>query len=128
MSRETIGKILESLGKGIQVDLDGKPVRLSPSSKKFVNKRLHELFGVKYFEKIPLDEIFGFLKSEDIIVVQEDGTPWEGFLTGAEGRTTFELALYDTQADTFSPIGNAVLWMSWYKMSSGRYEIVAYLS
>jgi hypothetical protein len=87
------------------------------TQKNNVNKQLNAL-GKNYFPSIPLNLIFSIveigLESE---IIDEDGTPWSGFLLGDSSNTTFNIR--DKKY---------VLYLSWYKMPSGNYEIVAYLS
>lgn len=123
----SVNAILEGLSE-IRVDLNDNPVKIPENKRKFINKKLQTDFGKTYFNEIPLKEIFNVLKSESVEVVDEDGTAWQGFLTGASGNTQFDLAIYDSESETLKPVKNAVLVMSWYKMSSGRYEINCYLS
>ena len=55
--------------------------------------------------------------SSPTTVLDEDNTPLDGVLfCGAEGRAVF--ALKDSKYG---------LLMSWYRMESGRYEIVSYV-
>ena len=83
-----------------------------------------------YFDAIPLQKIFDILKKYDIIALQEDKTPWDGFLMGRESSTTFPVA-YEASKDEdefYEPIGNAQLYLYWYRMEeSNRYEINSYM-
>ena len=77
--------------------------------------------------------IENILKPYNLLLLQEDNTPWDGFITGAEGRATFTLGYLDTAYEqngltAYKPIENAALIMTWYKMQSGKYEIVTYIS
>ena len=69
---------------------------------------------------IPMDEIFECITAHDGTPVQEDGTPWSGFMCGANGSATIEV--------TFPTMKSMYVHISWYKMQSGRYEIVSYIS
>ena len=79
----------------------------------------------KYFDEIPIKEIAEALSKKGVEVIQEDGNEWSGILTGADSRTTFQLAKKDEDG-VFKELKN-VLAMTWYKMGSGKYEIVAYI-
>jgi hypothetical protein len=74
-----------------------------------VNERLHQL-GRTYHPSVPLDEVshwlraFGFNELEPML------------LCGREGR------LHEFVGN------NRWLALTWYKMESGRYEVVAYVS
>lgn len=70
-----------------------------------------------YFDEIPLPGIFQIVKIFAGQVVQEDGTPWSGFLCGAAGSARFNVEGYRFH-----------LMVSWYLMGSGRYEICAYVA
>jgi hypothetical protein len=83
--------------------------------KNHINKALAPL-NSGYHDIIPLFHIFEVVK-EAGEVVQEDGTPWSGFLCGEQGRCTF-----DIEGVKFH------LFLSWYQMPSGRYEITTYVS
>jgi hypothetical protein len=113
--------------KGFPVDLAGEQVKIPNNTKKFLNGKLADLCRI-YYKGIPLDELFNLLRGSYIEPIQEDGDIWSGFLTGAEGRTTFELAMLDNNSGEYKPVKDCVLSLSWYKMPSGKFEIVAYLS
>jgi len=95
--------------------------KLKPNIRRQINKQLQETFN-KYFDSIPLMEIFEILKINNVIVVQEDGTPWGGFLSGNDGNASMELKTDDELVD------NVMLILQWHKMESGRYEINTYIS
>lgn len=127
MSRENMNKILEGLNS-VRIDTDGNPVRIPEKTRRAINKKYGE-FCKTYFKSIPLTDIFGILKSFGVEAVQEDGTPWEGFLTGRDGRATIDLALYDQESDSFKLVKGSALILTWHKMEvSGNWEIVAYIS
>lgn len=88
--------------------------------RKAINKALAALGN--YHDSIPLQQIFDALKAHNVIVVDEAGEPWSGLLCGRDSHTTFDLQLDG------APVKNAALFLSWYKMPSGRYEITVYLS
>jgi hypothetical protein len=89
------------------------------STQTLKNRANKELSAVNtcYHIAIPLDLIFLIVSRHIGAVVQEDGSPWSGILCGDEGRAVFAIA--DSKIS---------LYLSWYKMSSGRYEIVSYVS
>jgi hypothetical protein len=103
--------------------------KLSSNVKHKVNKELTKLTVNKYFEKIPLKDTSDILKKYGLILLQEDQTEWDGFLTGNNARATFDVGYIETKDkdNRYTPIDNAALVMSWYKMPSARYEIVVYL-
>jgi hypothetical protein len=116
--RKRIGVLEKSLSR----------VRLDPSIKKKINKKLNDNFSYNYFSSIPLKDIFNVLKGYRIVVVDEAGEQWSGFLTGSSGRAYLDLVLVDEITGEFRVISNSILSLSWYKMPSGRYEITLYLS
>jgi len=105
-------------------------MRLSADVKQRVNRDLFKL--ETYHDYIPLTEIFNILKRGGVVVLQEDGTLWSGMLTGREGHTQFDvgsdaLPVDVDGCDHYDAYTNSSLVLSWYKMESGRYEIVSYL-
>jgi hypothetical protein len=81
-----------------------------------------------YHEWIPIGPMVDALKRVGLVVVQEDKTEWSGFCCGREGRASLPLAKADSKTGEFyEPLMNA-LCLTWYKMQSGRYEVVAYIS
>jgi len=113
-------------------------VTLKTPIKKKINKELINLTTPKnktqYFRAIPLQDIWDILKKYNIVVLQEDGTKWDGFLTGRSAQTYFDIASIDSEVEGYSkyrihvPYTNAQLALSWYKMSSGNYEITTYVT
>ena len=66
------------------------------------------------------------------VPVQEDGTDWSGLLSGGaecgSDRASNQRAQIDiVNLDTRQSI-NSRLIISWCKMQSGKYEVIAYLS
>jgi hypothetical protein len=106
-----------------------KNMRLPRNIRTKVNRALTELTSGKYFESIPNDNISKILKEYGLILLQEDGTEWSGFLLGDNSRAHFDVGYIKTKNsdNRYVAIDNVALIMSWYKMPSGRYEIVVYL-
>ena len=106
---------------------------LPTNVKKRLNDRLYDLVLNKYFDKIPLRDICNILDSSNIIMLDEDNTEWSGLLLGREGRLKANLASKENRGGTdatptYTPYSNTILIMTWYKMPSGKYEIVVYVS
>ncbi len=113
---------------------------LSSSVKSKLNRAIHDLVTNTYFREIPLDEIIDILEREGILLLQEDFTPWAGFLLGHDEQVYFTLGDKNQIKDNYGkdnqgrdllayePYTNAMLAMSYYKMSSGKFEIVAYIT
>jgi hypothetical protein len=103
-------------------------MRINSRERKRVNKALYEV-GKSYHESIPLGQIRAILKlGAGLDIMQEDGTPWSGILCGDDATTNFPLGTFPKLGEEREYIINSQLIMSWHKMQSGRYEIVAYLS
>ncbi len=51
--------------------------------------------GRESWSGIPLDAIFSKLEANGFVVLQEDGTRWQGLLCGTEGRATIDLLEFD---------------------------------
>jgi hypothetical protein len=80
-----------------------------------INRELKPFNG--YFDAIPLSDIFDVIRRHSGEPVQEDGTPWSGFLCGTEGTAIIGISGF-----------RSCLRIDWYKMPSGRYEVVVYVS
>lgn len=116
---------------------ESKRFTLKASIKKKINKELINLTTPKhktqYFAAIPLQPIFDILEKYGVIALQEDGTKWDGFLTGRSAQTYFDIApinskYVDGRLTFYTPFTNASLALSWYKMPSGNYEINTYIT
>ena len=108
------------------VDMGGRGVRLPANIRKQVGNDLWKYTHNVYWEAIPLDDIFDDLAQYGLVPVQEDGTPWSGFLVGREGQAHIPFA---REVDgVWQVVNNSVLFLNWYKMESGRYELVMYLT
>jgi len=112
-------------------------VTLKAPIKKKINRELINLTTPKnrtqYFKAIPLQDIFDILEKYGVIALQEDNTPWDGFLTGRQAQTYFDIASKDSETENnrykvYVPYTNAKLALSWYKMGSGNYEITTYIT
>jgi hypothetical protein len=76
-----------------------------------VNREISALTSNTYFDSIPLKELSAILEKHGL-----ESSGLEGIYTGHEGTSKAQVAL------------NAWLLISWYRMSSGRFEIVSYVS
>ena len=70
--------------------------------------------------------IFSLLQKHGIIAVQEDGTKWSGFLSGAKGEAKIDLAI--KKGNMTHPAKNAMLVINWYKMPTGKFELTTRIS
>lgn len=76
-----------------------------------VNKAISALTYNTYFDSIPVNALAAVLQSFGL-----ETRELAGILTGHEGRSTAQVA------------DNAYFTMTWYRMASGRFEIVAYVN
>jgi len=98
-----------------------------------INNEFTEKFNNKYFENIPTDELFNIIKSNGFVPLMEDNTEWEGWLLGSKGRVEIMLGNKDSSLEKdestfYNEVENAMFVLSWYKMPSGNYEVVPYIS
>jgi hypothetical protein len=92
-----------------------------PKACKKVNAALMELTVNRYERHVPLGRVREALNALGFELLDEEGAPWSGLLCGDEGRATFDLSYLGT------PVPR-VLVLSWYRMPSGNFETVAYVS
>jgi len=126
-------KLLNRLGHEDTHEAKEKPPRLKAGVRNKLNTRITKLLKPTYFDKIPLQLIFDILEEFYVVPLQEDNTPWDGFLLGRQGRTSIALAPKSSEVNDgaltfYTPFVNASLVITWYKMQTGRYEVVAYVS
>ena len=108
----------------------GKPLPAGLKNK--INKGIQKIVKPTYFREIPLSDLFQVLNHFGIVALQEDQTEWSGFLTGGVDKTAqvyFDLGwVEDKDSDNrYLLIKNAKLAMSYFKMPSGKYEIISYV-
>ena len=106
------------------------PLKLPANIRKEINRDLANLCSGKYYEEIPLSEVFEILNNGNVVALQEDGEEWEGILCGDSSCITLQIGAVwsDNDDGIYTPCDNSVLVLSWYRMQSGRFEINAYLS
>ena len=93
-----------------------KRLLIESPQKNQVNKELHAI-GLEFHDGIPVDKIQAILDKYGFGVNTDTGDPVTGGIyTGRDGSM-------------HEPVGkNVGFVMTWHKMDSGRYEIVAYVS
>jgi hypothetical protein len=124
-----------NLMSDINPDLISKK-KLKAGDRKKVNTQIQKLLKPTYFKDIPLDGLFSILEKNGLIAIQEDNTRWSGLLLGGSDRTEmvhFNLGWKNESTkihgmDVFMAVPNAVLTMTYYKMQSGKFEVIAYVS
>ena len=85
-----------------------------------VNKQLNEEIPCHGVD-VPITKICEIVKSHGGMPIQEDGEEWNGFLCGEQGNTIIVVTHPDFRLKCY-------LNVSWYKLESGRWETVVYLS
>lgn len=112
---------------------EGKAGKAIPAGlKKKINNAIHKITKPTYFSQIPLGDVFQALNHFGIIALQEDQTEWSGFLCGGVDKTEqvyFDLGWIEDkdEKNRYLVIKNSVLSLSYYKMPSGKYEVIAYI-
>lgn len=108
--------------------------RMDPKSRQQINAQLRELTK-DLLTEVPLEEIDQILQQHGYLMIQEDGTPWSGFImapTEKYTRVTIEIApIGEDTGDPNQmrqPVGNAMLVLGIYKHPTGRLEVDAYVS
>lgn len=120
--------------KVLDLIYEGKKLLLKNSIRNKINKDIDNLISpghkTRYFREIPLKNINTILNKYGVTLVQEDNTEWSGFLSGSDSNAIFNIASIQSknEEDMYTPFDDCVLSLSWYKMSSGRFEITCYLS
>jgi hypothetical protein len=79
------------------------------------NDTLFRLVKSAYFSAIPLDRIYDAAENEGLVIDEEEK---QCILCGREGRATWPLTFGGKRIQSR-------LWITWYKMETGRYEVVA---
>mgnify|MGYP001603704708 CR=1 FL=1 len=86
-------------------------MKLTASNKKRLSAKIGKLINNEYFPNIPVKELAAIVDS-----FGGDANELSGIYCGREGRS---------DAQVFE---NSQLFISWYRMESGRYEITAYMT
>jgi hypothetical protein len=112
--------VREEGGEGI---FENQPIKeMAKPNTKPINKELTTLTTNKYFDSIPTQSIQEILDRYNLGKDVETGeNVMDGIYTGAEGRMEAPISK-DQRGNT-----NMMFIMTWYKMGSGRYEIVVYV-
>lgn len=116
------------------VDMSAKPKAIPPTIKNRINKAIHKATSNKWFDSVPLNEIMEACEINNVVMLQEDGKRWGGWLLGGaecgseEARkqnVTFQVAL-KLEDGHYNITKNGVV-LSWCAMGSGKLEIVCYI-
>jgi len=135
----SVGHLLKKAGDMDLEDLN-MPERITAPIKKKLFNAVHQFgtnsdTGNKYWDHIPIHEMMEAIEQFGYTLLQEDNTPWEGMLSGADESIVIPIGVKRRDRgesegeyrESYVPT-NAGLALSWYKMPSGRYEITAYIS
>jgi hypothetical protein len=111
---------------GAQLDREIDEVLSKPRGKQITqaarkaNDQLYDLVHGKYFQSIPLDQIFDIVEGAGF---HFDAEEKQVILTGRDGKATWDL--YWEPGRTV----NHMLVLTWHKMDvTGRYEVITYVS
>jgi hypothetical protein len=110
--------------------------KLTVPVRKKINGEIQKILKPTYFDAIPLQDIMNVLKKFGIVILQEDFREWSGLLLGGVSKTemvNFNLGWKDqwgpdNSGKSYMVIPNVVFTMTYFKMPSGRYEVVGYIS
>lgn len=108
-----------------------KPKKLDSGTRQKANKALikHGLDGNKMFPSISSGVQAMWAALETVGINPETATA--DLFRGDKGSRRLEIEWTNTSQDPFqpgTPIPNSVLAITWHKMDSGKFEIIAYLS
>ena len=126
----------DQLSKELDAITEAVGQTIARGVKSIVNRRLVDMLS-GYFPNIPLGQIMELFSKHGLVMLQEDNTQWSGFFTGADGHATIDVASSSSAHEmqqgknvytAYVPFTNTMLDITWHKMESGRYEVVAYLS
>lgn len=124
-----LGAVQESAAPSALVDMSKRPLG-NPKLKVQLQKTVYSILKPTFFEKIPLGAISEAFRAFGVSLVDEDGSPWSGFLLGnkdcgderaKDQHAKFALA-YNGQ------LLNCHLIISWCRMGSGKMEVIGYVS
>jgi hypothetical protein len=123
---------IDANAQDFMVDISEKSKSVPANVIRTINNEIHKLGD--YHVEIPLDQIFEICKRNNVIIIQEDGTPWSGFISGnaecgsekaRNQRVNFSLAY--KKDNKYVPVNNSIL-LTWCTMRSGKYEVICYMS
>lgn len=105
--------------------LSVSPMKMQPNIKNRLRNGIADAVSETYFPSLsqPIENLKETLEGVGYYLSNEDGSPFEAIFTGERGRSELNIA----DAKTSSVIEDRIIF-TWYKMQSGRYEVVAYLT
>lgn len=110
-----------------------EPPKVNAKTRNLLNRAVNAALPGNYYDGIPIEDMQEALKLEGYVLLQEDGTKWSGMFLGSEGEAFLEMGKLSegrmvNGLATYKPVSNSGLRMTWYKMGSGKYEIVKYIT
>jgi hypothetical protein len=107
----------------ISLSIRGGYARLDKQSERKIRTAINNIARQNYWRRInePLDKIDKVLEQYGVRMVDEDGTDLQAMFIGDQSETNIDLMKGDQMLEKR-------LFLSWYKMPSGKYEVVVYLT
>jgi hypothetical protein len=101
-----------------------------PALRTSMNRAISTFLAPTYFDRIPLENLDRILREHGLALIQEDKTLWSGMLCGDEAHCLFDVGVYHEGmgSDELLEATKFVLALSWYRMGSGRFEVISYIS
>lgn len=108
----------------INVISEGKQPKMLPAAKRKFQKEVAKIMKTSYYSSVtdPINDADDALMKLGYKLVNEDGTDFGGFFTGANGRASIDIG------DSKGVMLDNYLQVQWHKMPSGKYEVNMYLS
>ena len=104
---------------------------ITPSLRNKVNAELSAKNLGSYFASLPLNKIEQILKKHGLVLLDDDGTEWQGMIHAGSGyqKVLIDYAFADTAKNgVYLPMNNSVLVLGYEKMENGKYDVNVYLS
>lgn len=108
--------------------------RMDKKIKRLITNEISPIM-TKYYDNVPLGEIFAIFHKYGIYPLQEDGTPWNGFLSGKKECGTNEANNQRIIFDLGMKVNNVMVMiddckflLSWCSLGSGKLELNGYLT
>ena len=121
--------IVEGIFRGVNEETNYD--RLSKDQIRNVNKQLKKLGD--YHRDVPIKQVGYVLRKNNIVILNKDGTLWDGMIIGASGRMTLDVGHKRSKSEGYyKAYNNTLLYLSWYLMNSEkgqkRFESIFHLT
>lgn len=104
-------------------------MKIKQDLRKKLSRAVHACVKEVFYDGVPIGPIDDALRANGCLLVQEDGTPWSGFLCGDQGRAMLDIASLDScENGMYKAYDNVAIVLMWERFPSMRYEITAYVS